>query len=85
LHRFLAETPRPQFDYCYIDGAHTWDGTSLSFLLVDLLLKPGGWVVFDDLNWSISKSQAAKKNMQRYAEYSDEEKRFGWGIAQKPA
>ena len=110
LHRLLAETPRPQFDYCYIDGAHTWDGTGFSFLLVDLLLKPGGWVVFDDLNWSISKSQAAKKNMQRYAEYSDEEKRskqvrevwkilvpargyenmhevkrFGWGIAQKPA
>ena len=42
LHRLLAETPRPQFDYCYIDGAHTWDGTGFSFLLVDLLLKPSG-------------------------------------------
>ncbi|HEX7034364.1 MAG TPA: class I SAM-dependent methyltransferase [Pseudomonadales bacterium] len=108
LRRLLARSPRPSFDFCYIDGAHTWDGTGFAFLLVDLLLKPGGWVIFDDLDWSIAKSPAARKNMQRYAGYSDEEKnarqvrevweilvpargyenrheerRFGWGIAQK--
>jgi predicted O-methyltransferase YrrM len=109
LRRLLAESPRPQFDFCYIDGAHTWDGTGFSFLLIDLLLKPGGWVIFDDLEWSIATSRAAMKNTERYAAYSEEEKqatqvrevwrilvparsyrnmheekRFRWGIAQKP-
>jgi predicted O-methyltransferase YrrM len=74
LRRLLAQSPRPEFDFCYIDGAHTWDGTGFSFLLVDLLLKPGGWVIFDDLDWSIATSRAAMKNMQRYAAYSEEEK-----------
>lgn len=74
LRRLLAQSPRPEFDFCYIDGAHTWDGTGFSFLLVDLLLKPGGWIIFDDLDWSIATSRAAMKNMQRYAAYSEEEK-----------
>lgn len=74
LRRLLAQVPRPQFDFCYIDGAHTWDGTGFSFLLVDLLLKPGGWVIFDDLEWSIATSRAAMKNMDRYSAYSEEEK-----------
>ena len=30
LMRMLEETPRPQFDFCYFDGAHTWDGTGFS-------------------------------------------------------
>lgn len=109
LRRLIAESQAPRFDFCYIDGAHTWDGTGFSFLLVDILLKPGGWVIFDDLEWSISTSAAARKSPQRYANYSDEEKkakqvrdvwellvpargyqsaheekRFRWGIAQKP-
>ena len=74
LRRLIAQVPRPAFDFCYIDGAHTWDGTGFSFLLVDLLLKPGGWVIFDDLNWSIATSKAASKRMHRFKEYSDEEK-----------
>ena len=75
LRRLLANSPMQQFDFCYIDGGHTWDGTGFSFLLVDLLLKPGGWVIFDDLDWSIAKSPAAMKNMNRYAAYSEEEKK----------
>lgn len=74
LRRLIAESPVPRFDFCYIDGAHTWDGTGFSFLLVDILLKPGGWVIFDDLDWSISASAAARKSPQRYASYSEEEK-----------
>jgi predicted O-methyltransferase YrrM len=42
LRRLLAGSTRPLFDFCYIDGAHTWDGTGFSFLLIDILLKPGG-------------------------------------------
>jgi predicted O-methyltransferase YrrM len=56
LHRMLREQLRdstidPLFDFVFIDGAHTWDVDGFAFLLVDRLLKPGGWILFDDLEW----------------------------------
>ena len=56
LGKMLQQTPRPQFDLCYLDGGHTWDVTGYGFVIVDMLLKPGGWIIFDDLDWTISKS-----------------------------
>ena len=56
LARMLQQDPRPEFDLCYLDGGHTWDITGWGFVLVDQLLKPGGWIVFDDLDWSITDS-----------------------------
>ena len=75
LGRLIEQNPSPRFDFCYIDGAHTWDGTGFSFFLVDLLLKPGGWVLFDDLNWTISNSPAAMKNKNLFADYPEEERK----------
>jgi predicted O-methyltransferase YrrM len=43
-----------QFDFVFIDGGHTWDSDGFSFLLADRLLKPGGWVLFDDVIWTPS-------------------------------
>ncbi len=60
LGKILQQTPRPQFDLCYLDGGHTWDVTGYGFVLVDMLLKPGGWIIFDDLDWTISKSLRGK-------------------------
>jgi predicted O-methyltransferase YrrM len=57
LRDMLAQPEPPQFDFCYIDGGHTWDVTGFAFLLVDLLMKPGGWVLFDDLDWTLAKHQ----------------------------
>jgi len=56
LMRFLEETPRPQFDLCYVDGAHSWFVDGFAFFLVDLVLKGGGWIVFDDLYWTYATS-----------------------------
>lgn len=53
LGKMVQATPRPQFDLCYFDGGHTWDATGFGFVLVDMLLRPGGWIVFDDLDWTI--------------------------------
>jgi predicted O-methyltransferase YrrM len=53
LGKMVQATPRPQFDLCYFDGGHTWDATGFGFVLVDILLRPGGWIVFDDLDWTI--------------------------------
>jgi predicted O-methyltransferase YrrM len=56
LMKFLEEDPTPRFDLCYLDGSHTWHSDALAFFLVDRLLKPGGWFVFDDLNWTVTGS-----------------------------
>jgi SAM-dependent methyltransferase len=41
----------PIFDFCFLDGAHQWEPDALAFSLVAKLLKPGGWIVFDDINF----------------------------------
>jgi predicted O-methyltransferase YrrM len=56
LHRRIRERTRdgecePYLDFCFLDGAHTWVDDGLAFFLVDKLLRPGGWILFDDLNW----------------------------------
>jgi predicted O-methyltransferase YrrM len=58
LMKLLEQDPRPSFDFCYVDGEHTWSSDGLAFFLVDRLLRPGGWIVFDDLNWRHSASRA---------------------------
>jgi len=42
----------PCYDFCFLDGAKNWTIDSTTFFLVDKLLKPGGWIVFDDLQWT---------------------------------
>ena len=59
LMRFLEEDPTPRFDLCYLDGAHRYVD-ALAFFLVDRLLRPGGWVIFDDLNWTYATSPVMK-------------------------
>lgn len=73
LQKLIARTPRPQFDLCYFDGGHTWDETGFGFLLVDLLLRPGGVIVFDDMNWTVAGSAAYARNPGRSAAYSPDE------------
>lgn len=43
---------RPIYDFCFIDGAKNWTVDSAAFFLVDKLLRPEGWLLFDDLQWS---------------------------------
>ncbi len=56
LKKVLELPERPQFDFVFLDAGHMWDVTGFAFFLVDLLLKPGGWLLFDDLNWSVASS-----------------------------
>jgi predicted O-methyltransferase YrrM len=56
LMKLLTENSTPIFDYVYLDGAHTWAIDALTFLLCDLLLKPGGYVDFDDYAWTLRDS-----------------------------
>lgn len=51
LMKFIEEGRR--FDFCYIDGGHDWYNTGFAFFLVDKLIEPGGWILFDDLDWTM--------------------------------
>lgn len=48
----------PCFDFVFVDGAHTWDVDGFAFFLVEKLLRPGGWILFDDLRWTFATSQS---------------------------
>lgn len=52
LMKLLEADPTPRFDFCYLDGSHTWAVDALAFFLVDRLLRPGGWILFDDLEFT---------------------------------
>ena len=60
LMKILEEDPVPRYDFCYIDGAHDWFTDGFAFFLVDRLLKPGGLIVFDDLDWTYEASPSLK-------------------------
>ena len=60
LMKMLEEDPTPRFDFCYLDGAHDWATDGFAFFLVDKLLKPGGMIILDDLDWTLDESPAMK-------------------------
>lgn len=66
LQRLISSPDRPAFDLCYFDGGHTWDVTGFGFLLVDMLLKPGGWIILDDLDWTLADKKGTPATATRY-------------------
>jgi hypothetical protein len=75
LAKLLKQRSRPQFDCCYFDGGHTWDVTGFGFVLVDMLIRPGGWIIFDDLDWTIERSISRTPSFANsYKTYSADEK-----------
>ncbi len=70
LMKMLEEDPRPRFDLCYLDGAHNWFVDGFAFFLIDKLMKPGGWIIMDDLEFRYDHSQGLRgtdtlKNMPK--------------------
>jgi predicted O-methyltransferase YrrM len=60
LMKMLDDGKGPRFDLVYLDGGHTWDATGFAFFLVDKLLRTGGWLIFDDIDWSYATSEKFK-------------------------
>lgn len=54
------ENPQPIYDFVFIDGAHTWAIDALATLLVDRLLKPGGYLAHDDYAWTLATSPSLR-------------------------
>lgn len=42
----------PLYDFVFIDGAHEFTIDGLAAVLASKLLRPDGWILVDDLNWS---------------------------------
>jgi len=61
LMKMIEEDSTPRFDMCYLDGAHNWYTDGFAFFLVDRLLRPGGWIIFDDVDWTYSSSPALRE------------------------
>jgi predicted O-methyltransferase YrrM len=40
----------PCLDFCFLDGAHEWGHDALAVYLAGKLLRPGSWLVMDDLD-----------------------------------
>ncbi len=53
MMKMIEAGQNESFDFCYIDGGHLWDVSGFGFFLVEKLVKPGGWVLFDDLDWRV--------------------------------
>ena len=56
LMKMISQGQR--FDFCYIDDSHTWNVTGLHFLLAEKLINPGGFLLFDDLKWTVAVSKS---------------------------
>jgi predicted O-methyltransferase YrrM len=77
LMRMLEEATdkaatEPCLDFCFLDGAHTWETDGLAFLLVDRLLRPGSFIVLDDLAWSFADSPSLRDTERVRAMTQDE-------------
>jgi len=49
---------KPMYDFCYLDGAHNFTIDGLAVVLVEKLLRPGGWLLLDDLRWTYEHGSA---------------------------
>ncbi len=54
LLNLLEKSDGPLFDYVFLDGAHSFPVDGLAFFMIDMLLKPGGYIDFDDYHWTHS-------------------------------
>src|SRR3954447_6419176 len=48
----------PLYDFVYIDGAKSFTIGGLTAVLVEKLLRPGGWLLLDDLDWRYTDAPA---------------------------
>jgi predicted O-methyltransferase YrrM len=46
------ERGAPRFDFAYLDGAKNWTIDGLAVVLLERVLRPGGWLLMDDLHWT---------------------------------
>lgn len=73
LAKLIRDGKRDLFDFCYLDGGHTFDVTALGVLLVSTLMKPGGILILDDLDWSMANSKHYQEHPEQAQKFSTDE------------
>ncbi len=57
----------PLYDLVFIDGPKDWTNDGAAFFMASKLLKPGGWMVLDDVYWTYhSDEQPTDETLQGY-------------------
>lgn len=56
----VSGTCQPAYDLCIIDGPKNWTIDGCAFFLADKLLRPGGWMIFDDYAWTYARADAGR-------------------------
>jgi predicted O-methyltransferase YrrM len=64
----------PLFDFVYLDGSKNFTIDGLAVVLVEKLLRPGGWLLMDDLYWVYGDSRTETDGVVHRA-LSEEERR----------
>jgi predicted O-methyltransferase YrrM len=65
----------PLYDFCYLDGAKDWTTDGLAVLLVEKLLRPQGWLLIDDLDWTFASVHDDTIGLTNIARMSERERR----------
>ena len=66
---------RPGYDFIFLDGSKNWSTDGLAVVLAEKLLRPGGWLLLDDLGWSYEKHCEAPRHYEiEIARLSEEER-----------
>ncbi len=74
IQLIIQQQNQPLFDYCFLDGAHTFAIDALNFFLCDKLTRVGGFIDFDDYGWTLRGSSLdPSKIPQILDQYTDEQ------------
>lgn len=79
LAKMLREMRRAQqpgiFDLVYLDGAHAFHHDAPAALVLKELLRPGGYLLFDDYKWTFASSPRANPKVNSFtaSSYSEEQ------------
>lgn len=67
---------RPKYDLVIHDCCKDWTHLSSGFFLTDKLLKPGGWIAWDDLRWTYANADRRRSETYgiRHASLSEAER-----------
>jgi len=64
----------PLYDFCFLDGQKNWTVDGLAVFLVEKLLRPGGWLLIDDLGWTYAPHREGRHYYTDIASLSEAER-----------
>lgn len=65
----------PAFDFVYLDGAKSLTIDGVSVIFVERLLRPGGWLLLDDLDWAFESNAKVVQSEGVHYAMSEAERR----------